>query len=95
MPFKVNRLTENVNPIKLHENLAAGLSVVSAPLPEVRAYRGVVRIGETAAEFLSALDEFIKARQTSSIRACQEAVRKETWLAKADQISEFVRQASP
>jgi len=28
MPFKVNRLTENVNPIKLHENLAAGLSVV-------------------------------------------------------------------
>jgi len=92
MPFKINRLTENVNPIKLREYLAAGLSVVSTPLPEARAYRGVVRFGETAAEFLMALDESVAVRQESSIRACQEAVRKETWLARVEQISELVLQ---
>ena len=42
LPFKVNRLTENVNPIKLREYLAAGLPVVSTALPEVKSYAGVV-----------------------------------------------------
>ena len=84
--------TGNVNPIKLREYLAAGLSVVSTPLPEARAYRGVVRFGETAAEFLTALDESVKARQESSIRACQEAVTKETWLDESG--AEFRARAS-
>ena len=92
MPFKINRLTENVNPIKLLEYLAAGLSVVSTPLAEAQAYAQVVRFGETAAEFLTALDEFVKARKESFIRACQEAVRKETWLDKSG--AEFRARAS-
>jgi hypothetical protein len=75
--------TGNVNPIKLRGYLAAGLSVVSILLPEVRTYARVVRFGETAAEFLTALDESVTARQESSIRACQEAVRKETWLGES------------
>ncbi len=56
LPFKVNRLTENVNPIKLREYLAAGLPVVSTPLPEVRHYAGVVRIGRTHDEFIHELE---------------------------------------
>jgi glycosyltransferase involved in cell wall biosynthesis len=90
MPFKINRLTENVNPIKLREYLAAGLSVVSTPLPEAMAYAQVVRFGATAAEFLTALDESVKARQESSIRACQEAVSKDTWLSRVEYISALV-----
>ena len=66
-----------------------------SPLPEARGYARVVRFGETAAVFLTALDESVTARQESSIRACQEAVRKEMWLARVEQISELVRQASP
>ena len=90
MPFKMNRLTENVNPIKLREYLASGLSVVSTPLPEARAYAQVVRFGATAAEFLTALDESVKARQESSSRVCQEAVSKDTWLSRVEHISVLV-----
>ena len=38
IPFKLNPLTHAVNPIKLREYLAAGLPVVSTPLPEVERY---------------------------------------------------------
>ncbi|MBN1854032.1 MAG: glycosyltransferase [Pirellulales bacterium] len=38
IPFKINALTRAANPIKLREYLAAGLTVVSTPLPEVRHY---------------------------------------------------------
>ncbi len=41
IPFKLNALTRAVNPIKLREYLAAGLPVVSTPLPEVERYAGV------------------------------------------------------
>jgi glycosyltransferase involved in cell wall biosynthesis len=90
MPFKINRLTENVNPIKLREYLAAGLPVVSTPLPEAKVYQHVVRFGSTAAEFVAALDEAVRARQELSCRVFLDAVAKDTWLSKVDYISELI-----
>ncbi len=90
MPFKINRLTENVNPIKLREYLAAGLSVVSAPLPEAQAYRRVVRFGASADEFLEALDLAVKDISEESVRMRLESVKAETWVARVDQISQYV-----
>ena len=64
--------------------------MVSTPLPEALAYAQVVRFGATAAEFLTALDESVKARHESSSRVCQEAVNKETWLSRVERISALV-----
>ena len=36
VPFQMTELTQSVNPIKLREYAAAGLPIVSSPLPEVR-----------------------------------------------------------
>ena len=44
IPFRINELTLKANPLKLREYLAAGLPVVSTDLPEVRRFRGLVRI---------------------------------------------------
>ena len=90
MPFKINRLTENVNPIKLREYLAAGLSVVSTPLPEARAYRGVVRFGANVDEFVEALDLAVRDTSEESVRMRLESVKGETWVARVDQISQHV-----
>jgi len=90
MPFKINRLTENVNPIKLREYLAAGLSVVSTPLPEARAYRGVVRFGANAEEFIEALDLAVKDTSEESLQMRLESVKGETWVARVDQISQYI-----
>jgi len=46
IPFKLNPLTHAVNPIKLREYLAAGLPVVSTPLPEVARYAQVEEEGD-------------------------------------------------
>jgi len=47
IPFKVNELTKSVNPIKLREYLAAGLPVVSTPLPEVSRHDPPVEVADT------------------------------------------------
>jgi len=90
LPFKVNRLTENVNPIKLREYLAAGLPVVSTALPEVRQYAGVVRIAATPEEFVKELEIAVQDTSDASTRRRIEAVCKETWLARVEHISTLV-----
>jgi glycosyltransferase involved in cell wall biosynthesis len=59
IPFKVNELTHAVNPIKLREYLAAGLPVISTPMPEVETYRHLVEIIRTPEEFEAAAGKYL------------------------------------
>lgn len=90
MPFRINRLTDNVNPIKLREYLAAGLPVVSTPMREAKAYQHVVRFGSTAVEFTAALDEAIEIRQELDAKVFLDAVADETWVSKVQYISRLI-----
>ena len=90
LPFKMNRLTENVNPIKLQEYLAAGLPVVSTALPEVKKYASVVRIAATADEFVKMLEAAILDTGEVAVKRRMEAVCKETWLGRVEHISTLI-----
>ena len=93
LPFKINRLTENVNPIKLREYLAAGLPVVSTPLREAKVYRNVVRFGADAEEFCHALDLAVQDTSEKAVQTRLDAVNWETWEARVEQISRHVEEA--
>ena len=95
LPFKVNRLTENVNPIKLREYLAAGLPVVSTALPEVKQYDGVVRIGHTRDEFVEQVAAAVREAGPAAVRKRMDAVSHESWDARVEHISRLVEQCRP
>ena len=52
IPFKLNKLTMGVNPLKVYEYLAAGKPVVSTDIPEIVPLRNVVYISHSRKEFL-------------------------------------------
>lgn len=85
IPFKTNELTLAVNPIKLREYLAAGLPVISSPMPEVKLYQHLIHLADTA-------DEFIKATQAcltenpDDQKQRTKAMAQETWPQKVDAI---------
>lgn len=85
IPFKINELTRAVNPIKLREYLAAGLPVVSTPLPEVERYDHLVEIADKPPQFEAAVDRScgLSAAERDSLAA---AMTQETWLAKLDTV---------
>lgn len=60
IPFVKSQLTNNCNPLKLYEYLAAGLPVVSTDIPEVCSFDGDVRIAKNATEFLFACEYALK-----------------------------------
>ncbi|HKB02904.1 MAG TPA: glycosyltransferase [Gemmataceae bacterium] len=83
IPFPVSEVTLNANPLKAREYLAAGLPVVSTPIPEVEVL-GMCRIGRTPEEFCGRLVEALASPGPSVERS--EAMRTEGWAARLDEV---------
>lgn len=81
IPFRINALTRAVNPIKLREYLAAGLPVVSTPLPEAKLYEHLVEVAGAVDAFAEAVARAVSAtRDARSQRSA--AIAQETWAGK-------------
>jgi glycosyltransferase involved in cell wall biosynthesis len=93
IPMKINELTLNVNPLKLREYLAAGVPVVSAPLPEVLSYGDVVKFATTVHELIAATDELLKKDRKTLAPNLSQRVANVSWDAKVEDISEIIDNA--
>src|SRR6266480_915072 len=90
IPFRVNALTVRANPLKLREYLAAGLPVVSTPLPEVARYDGLVGLADGVDGFLAAIEAALGERSEAMARRRVEAMRGESWAARVEEISALI-----
>ena len=91
MPFRINELTLNANPLKVREYLAAGLPVVSTPIPEVEVL-GLCRIAEGAQATIREIEEALRDPGPSIARSDQ--VRGESWEARLDEIRAHLARVS-
>jgi len=91
MPFRVNELTLNANPLKVREYLAAGLPCVSTAIPEVERL-DVCRIGKDPDDIVRQIAAAISAGAgPSEVRAAQ--MRGEGWEARVEDMQEIVAAA--
>ena len=88
--FTRSAMTRNINPIKMYEYLAAGLPVVSTPLPEARRYAGPITIAETAEEFAEACDGIIADDYPGRCEDISRLVEGESWRSKVDCLSDMI-----
>src|ERR1700730_5240986 len=82
IPFVVNEMTLNINPIKLRAYLSAGLPVVSTDLPEVRYYGDEVYIARGHDEFITKIEQAIREDSGETRRRRSDSMRGETWEAR-------------
>ncbi len=94
LPFARTRMTRNVNPIKLREYLAAGLPVVSTPLPEAERYQPDVMIAADPAAFARSCDTAVRLSSLSQRIARTRTVADETWDAVVERLSRAVMAAA-
>lgn len=96
IPFRRDRLTASVNPIKLYEYLAAGKPVVSTPIEEVAAFAGVVDLAADAAGFAAAIDRAAAAGADSERAAERRAIaRGASWSGRWQRTEELIRAIEP
>lgn len=91
IPFRVNDLTRDLNPIKLREYLAAGLPTVATRLPAMEMYEPHVTCVQTDEEWEAAIAGYLANPGDAQLR--QDAVREESWENRAKAVAQAVAQA--
>ncbi len=95
IPFKMNDLTLAVNPIKLREYLAAGLPVVSTPLPEVALYDRWVEVAGDADAFRAAIERILAQSNDGQLAdERSQAMAHETWESKVEILHQRLSQTA-
>lgn len=90
MPFTRGALARSINPIKMHEYLAAGLPVISTPLPEAQRYAGPIQIANHPDDFAIACDRALETNQPGRRESISRLVAGESWRSKVDLLSQAV-----
>jgi len=78
--------------IKVREYLATSKPVVISPLPEYETMSDVLRIARSSDEFLHLIDEALHEQGSELSSARQDAVRKGTWDARAEWVSNLIEE---
>ena len=97
LPYAQNAFTAALMPMKLKEYLAAGLPVVSTPIPEVchfaAQHPGVVNFAEDAPAFVAALRAAAGANGPEAIAQRMEIARGYDWSEQMSRMSELMKSA--
>lgn len=91
IPFKVSKLTESANPVKLYEYLASGKPVVSTPIPEVLAFRDMVMTAGNAREFERAIETSLAEGSPELVRKRMMAAKENSWDKRVEDMLEIIR----
>ena len=90
LPFVWNELTLAANPLKMREYLAAGLPLISTPLPEVMRLKHLVRMARTPDEYLAHIEQLIVSGKTGPDIAISRQMDTESWDQKVEDLSVLI-----
>lgn len=89
IPFRITKLTESLNPIKLYEYLAAGKPVVSTYLPDIEKYKDTIQLAVNHDEFLRMLEQI--QNQNHDIEKFIKIAEENNWNDKAQEMVKIIK----
>jgi GT2 family glycosyltransferase/glycosyltransferase involved in cell wall biosynthesis len=95
LPFRMNRLTKAVDPVKVYEYLSQGKPVVSAKLPELEPLSELLYFAEGPEEFCSQIDRALAERDTVLERKRIAFASENTWEDRFDTLDRAIRATYP
>lgn len=92
IPFVESELTSAVNPLKLREYLAAGLPVISTPMPSVTELGDLVNIVRTVTDVTDSLEDILATDSVEKRRNRRAAMQPHSWTARAQRVVDIIEQ---
>jgi glycosyltransferase involved in cell wall biosynthesis len=91
MCYELNDYTRYIYPMKLNEYLATGLPVISSPIDSVLAFKDVVSVAGSDAEWLAAIDGGLKAsmRAEKAIADRRTVAQSNDWNVLVNEIAQL------
>jgi len=92
MPYRINRYTDQIYPLKLHEYLASGRPTIGTPITTLAAFADVVTLARGPHEWLEAIAKNLTPAATTDERrlARQRAARAHDWGLLVGRIAEIM-----
>lgn len=91
IPFKLNKLTKSIYPLKINEYLAAGRAVVATDFSaDIRSFSDIINIGTSHDNFIQLIDKAIAENSTENIEHRVNVANSNTWTARVEQIWSIV-----
>lgn len=92
LPFKINRLTENANPIKIYEYFSLGKPVISTHLSELDKYSEYLYIAEDNHDFVEGIKHLVSTKDNPKmIQKRISLAENNSWSSKAEKINELIK----
>ena len=91
IPFRVNKQTKSVYPLKINEYLAAGKSVISSSFSDdIRSFGDSILLAKDHDEFIQLIDQAIASNSKAAITKRMAAAESNTWKARVEQFWNIV-----
>jgi glycosyltransferase involved in cell wall biosynthesis len=90
LPYRINMETRNISPLKMYEYLAAGLPVVSTPIPAVESCKTVVDIHECESGFEEACESRLLSNDKGAVESRVTFARRNSWESRVGEIWDII-----
>ena len=95
LPYELNLETASISPLKMYEYLAAGLPVISTPIPAAEKHREYVTVCATADSFIEACSLAVSTNDDAVISQRRHFAERNSWDARVEQIRQLIQAELP
>ena len=92
IPYVLGDFTKAINPLKLMEYYATGMSVIASRMPNIADMPGPLYFADTHEEYGNYLDTILCSDMAELRRQAQEVARQNSWAVRAESFVQFVEQ---
>ena len=90
VPFVLNNLIDNTNPIKIYEYLAAGKPVVVTPFPEAFNFQDNISIASGIDDFINTIEHILNSDNKNKIEERVNFAKINSWQARVKKIMDLI-----
>ncbi len=92
MPYRLNEWTRNISPLKLYEYLAAGIPIISTPIPAIEPFASALWQADDAASFAQAITAALAADTPDRRQRQQALAQLHSWEQRLETLSDAIQQ---
>ena len=90
LPYKRNKLTESISPLKLKEYIATGKPIIASPIQELSQYAEYLDLCESTQAWVRIIKRILTSQLFSNKNERKESIEQESWEIKANFFLDFI-----
>tara|TARA_Y100000385_G_C13077778_1_gene632304 strand:- start:943 stop:2142 length:1200 start_codon:yes stop_codon:yes gene_type:complete len=91
IPFKINKLTASIYPLKINEYLLRGKPVVSTPFADLSDFQSMISIAKDGPSFSKCIEQLLtQGSSLNDIQKRKDFARSNSWKSRAHEFSEII-----